>query len=196
MKSRKKPITSEQVGGRSAICCHLMNQAYYHGQKLKWDPAKFAFVDGTGDPEVADPRLPQPVERLSLRVTRCERNPMNPQVPTLFGVIVMAISFVATAAAQTPIAIDTRRELLVDDYLLERVEGKAALRLHRPIGARSFWYLTGLGKVIPAARTAPYSPKAGAIGCTIRRALRGCLASRFLIRSSCAMQKALTARIG
>ena len=51
VRTRKKPITSEQVGGRSAICCHLMNQAYYHGQKLKWDPAKFAFVDGTGDPK-------------------------------------------------------------------------------------------------------------------------------------------------
>ncbi|MHB1037267.1 MAG: Gfo/Idh/MocA family protein [Pirellulales bacterium] len=50
VKNRKKPITSEQVGGRSAICCHLMNQAYYHGKKLKWDPAKFAFLDGTGDP--------------------------------------------------------------------------------------------------------------------------------------------------
>ncbi len=49
--SRKKPITSEQVGGRSAICCHLMNQVYYHGQALKWDPAKFAFVGGTGDPK-------------------------------------------------------------------------------------------------------------------------------------------------
>ncbi len=51
VKSRKKPITSEQVGGHSAICCHLINQAYYHGQKLKWDPAKFEFVDGTGDPK-------------------------------------------------------------------------------------------------------------------------------------------------
>ena len=49
--SRKKPITSEQVGGRSAICCHLMNQAYYNGQKIKWDPAKFAFIGGTGDPK-------------------------------------------------------------------------------------------------------------------------------------------------
>ena len=49
VQSRKKPITSEQVGGRSAICCHLMNQAYYNNQKLKWDPAKFVFVDGTGD---------------------------------------------------------------------------------------------------------------------------------------------------
>lgn len=51
VKARTKPITSEQVGGRSAICCHLMNQAYFHGQKLKWDPEKFAFVDGTGDPK-------------------------------------------------------------------------------------------------------------------------------------------------
>lgn len=50
VKSRKKPITSEQIGGRSAICCHLMNQAYYHGQKMKWDPAKFEFVGGTGNP--------------------------------------------------------------------------------------------------------------------------------------------------
>jgi hypothetical protein len=50
VKQRKKPIASEQVGGRTAICCHLMNQAYYHHQKLKWDPQQFAFVDGTGDP--------------------------------------------------------------------------------------------------------------------------------------------------
>lgn len=50
VKTRKKPITSEQVGARSAICCHLMNQAYFHGQKLKWDPARFEFVGGTGDP--------------------------------------------------------------------------------------------------------------------------------------------------
>jgi hypothetical protein len=49
--TRKKPITSEQVGARSAICCHLMNQAYYHGQKMKWDPAKLAFADGTGNPK-------------------------------------------------------------------------------------------------------------------------------------------------
>jgi predicted dehydrogenase len=51
VQSRKKPITSEQVGGHSVICCHLMNQAYYHGQKLKWNPKTFAFVDGTGDPK-------------------------------------------------------------------------------------------------------------------------------------------------
>lgn len=50
VQERKKPITSEQVGGHSVICCHLMNLAYYHGQKLKWDPKNSAFVDGSGDP--------------------------------------------------------------------------------------------------------------------------------------------------
>ncbi len=50
VKDRSKPITSELVGGHSVICCHLMNLAYYHGQKIKWDPQKFAFVDGAGDP--------------------------------------------------------------------------------------------------------------------------------------------------
>jgi len=51
VRERRKPITNEQVGGHTVICCHLMNLAYYHGQKLKWDPAKFKFVGGTGDPK-------------------------------------------------------------------------------------------------------------------------------------------------
>ena len=51
VQDRSKPICSEQVGGRSAICCHLMNQVYYHGQKVQWDPANFAFTGGTGDPK-------------------------------------------------------------------------------------------------------------------------------------------------
>jgi predicted dehydrogenase len=50
VKTRKKPITSEQVGARSAICCHLVNQSYYHQAHLKWDPSKFEFAGGTGDP--------------------------------------------------------------------------------------------------------------------------------------------------
>jgi len=49
MKSRKKPITSEQVGGRSAICCHLMNQAYYNHAMIKWDPKKLVLAGGTGN---------------------------------------------------------------------------------------------------------------------------------------------------
>ena len=50
VKSRKKPITSEIVGARSAICCHLMNQTYYHGEKLQWDPKANKFINGTGNP--------------------------------------------------------------------------------------------------------------------------------------------------
>jgi len=51
VKARKKPITSEQVGARSAICCHLLNQCYYHHAHMKWDPAGFQFTGGTGDPK-------------------------------------------------------------------------------------------------------------------------------------------------
>ena len=51
VKSRKKPITNEQVGARSAICCHLMNQVYYHGAKICWDPATLELAGGTGDPQ-------------------------------------------------------------------------------------------------------------------------------------------------
>jgi len=51
VESRKKPITNEIVGARSAICCHLMNQAYYNHAKIKWDPKKLDFTKGTGKPE-------------------------------------------------------------------------------------------------------------------------------------------------
>ena len=50
VKSRSKPITSEIVGGRSAICCHLMNQAYYNHAVIKWQPEQMAFAPGSGDP--------------------------------------------------------------------------------------------------------------------------------------------------
>jgi predicted dehydrogenase len=50
VKSRSKPVASEQIGGRTAICCHLMNQLYYHNATIKWDPAKFCFTGGTGNP--------------------------------------------------------------------------------------------------------------------------------------------------
>ncbi|MBI1320672.1 MAG: gfo/Idh/MocA family oxidoreductase [Candidatus Hydrogenedens sp.] len=51
MESRKKPITSEQVGGRSAICCHLMNQAYYNHETLRWNPKRLRFALGGGKKE-------------------------------------------------------------------------------------------------------------------------------------------------
>ena len=51
VQSRKKPITSEIVGGHSAICCHLMNQSYYNHARIAWDPIKLAFTGGTGNPK-------------------------------------------------------------------------------------------------------------------------------------------------
>jgi predicted dehydrogenase len=49
--SREKPITNEIVGARSAICCHLMNQAYYNGEVIKWDPKHNTFADKSGNPK-------------------------------------------------------------------------------------------------------------------------------------------------
>lgn len=51
IESREKPITSEIIGGRSAICCHLMNQAYYNQEVIKWKPKKMQFAKGSGKPE-------------------------------------------------------------------------------------------------------------------------------------------------
>lgn len=50
VESRKQPITNADVGGHSAICCHLMNLAYYHRQVIKWDPDKLCFADASCDP--------------------------------------------------------------------------------------------------------------------------------------------------
>ena len=46
---RKRPVASEIEGGRSAICCHLMNLAYLHRRKIRWDPRKLAFADPDAD---------------------------------------------------------------------------------------------------------------------------------------------------
>jgi predicted dehydrogenase len=43
IKSRQPCICDIEVGARSVACCHLMNQAYWHGRPLKWDPAKWEF---------------------------------------------------------------------------------------------------------------------------------------------------------
>ncbi len=50
MKTRKRPITNEEVGGRSAICCHLMNRAYYHHATIEWQPKRMRLARGSGDP--------------------------------------------------------------------------------------------------------------------------------------------------
>jgi predicted dehydrogenase len=49
IKSRKPPITHEEVGARTVTACHLTSLAYYHGKAMKWDPAKNAFAKDSGD---------------------------------------------------------------------------------------------------------------------------------------------------
>jgi hypothetical protein len=51
VKERKKPICDVEIGARSVTVCHLVNLAYYHGENLKWDPAKNEFAGGTGKTE-------------------------------------------------------------------------------------------------------------------------------------------------
>lgn len=51
MQTRTKPVTSEIVGGHSAICCHLMNQAYYNHTTIKWKPKRTRFAWQGGEKE-------------------------------------------------------------------------------------------------------------------------------------------------
>ena len=51
VKTRTRPITNEEVGGRSAICCHLMNQAYYNQEPISWKPKRMRFARNGGKPE-------------------------------------------------------------------------------------------------------------------------------------------------
>jgi hypothetical protein len=46
IEKRSRPICDVEVGARSVIACHLLNLAYYHGQKFQWDPAKNNFAGG------------------------------------------------------------------------------------------------------------------------------------------------------
>ena len=50
MKTRKPPISDVAIGSSSVISCHLVNLAYYHGARMKWDPEQHTFVSG-GDPK-------------------------------------------------------------------------------------------------------------------------------------------------
>jgi predicted dehydrogenase len=54
IKNRAKPICDVEVGARSVTVCHLINLAYYHGQKMQWDPKKNDFVGHTGSREWLD----------------------------------------------------------------------------------------------------------------------------------------------
>ncbi len=49
--TRERPITDEIIGGRTAIACHLLNQAYYNHTVIKWSPEEMRFADDSGQPE-------------------------------------------------------------------------------------------------------------------------------------------------
>ncbi len=51
VRSRKRPICDVEVGSRTSAACNLVNLAYYHHQRMKWDPKKQQFAGGTGDPK-------------------------------------------------------------------------------------------------------------------------------------------------
>jgi predicted dehydrogenase len=54
IRARKRPICDVETGARTVTVCHLVNLAYYHGQRLKWVPQREQFAEGTGDPKWLD----------------------------------------------------------------------------------------------------------------------------------------------
>jgi len=50
MRSRQQPCAHAEIGGRTAIACNLLNQAYYNKTKIVWDP-KALKLGGGGDPK-------------------------------------------------------------------------------------------------------------------------------------------------
>ena len=46
IKSRQKPVCDVGIGASSAIACHLMNFAYYHGANVKWNPLDHSIISG------------------------------------------------------------------------------------------------------------------------------------------------------
>ena len=50
VRSRQQPCTNAETGGRTAIACNLLNQAYYNRKTIIWDP-KALKLGGDGDPK-------------------------------------------------------------------------------------------------------------------------------------------------
>lgn len=50
-QTRQRPCSNEEVGGRSAILCHLCNLSYVRDLSFDWDPVNNTFANGTGDPK-------------------------------------------------------------------------------------------------------------------------------------------------
>ena len=57
---------------------------------------------------------------------------MHPRFVVVLFAVTAVVCLAAPVVAESPIAIDARRELLVDDYLIDRFDGRAELRLHQP----------------------------------------------------------------
>lgn len=49
IRTRKPPICDVEVGARTVTVCHLINLAYYHGQRMVWDPKRERFAGGAGN---------------------------------------------------------------------------------------------------------------------------------------------------
>jgi len=45
IRTRKRPICDVEIGARSVTVCHLGNLAYWYRRRLRWDPARWEFVD-------------------------------------------------------------------------------------------------------------------------------------------------------
>jgi len=54
IRSRKPPICDVEIGARTVSVCHLVNLAYYHGQRMEWNPKKEQFIGGKGDKKWLD----------------------------------------------------------------------------------------------------------------------------------------------
>lgn len=58
IRTRVPPICDVEVGARTVSVCHLVNLAYYHRQRMQWDPATEQFTGKTGDPKWLDIPFP------------------------------------------------------------------------------------------------------------------------------------------
>ena len=54
IRDRKESVADVEIGARTVTVCHLVNLAYYHGQRMKWDPKAEKFVGGTSNPQWLD----------------------------------------------------------------------------------------------------------------------------------------------
>lgn len=56
IRSRELPVANVVVGAGSVTVCHLVNLAYWHGQKMKWDPKTWTFADAEQNKWLSRPR--------------------------------------------------------------------------------------------------------------------------------------------